>query len=174
MSNEVISISNDFAVARTSKKGVTTYRGVVGILSSGNKAERESLLDVVVERLIANNNYRHLMREVERVFSGSFMNKAASVTYKKGKDGAPDELWFNTAYIDKDGTHRRDSALYEGWTKANKRVAMDFARALIEIYEADGVAAPKGEKLYYYNALARMVEAEDARIAAQQPQAITA
>lgn len=160
-----LTITNEFAVSRTSKSGKTTYRGALGVITSGDARERARLADRAIETLIANNNYRHLMREVERVFPASFIKKSKEhVSFVKGKEGAPDQLWFVTSSAD---GAKRELELYEGYTKANKATAHKYAKAVIAIVESLDFDSSKikGEKAIYLDALIGMVEREQARLA---------
>lgn len=160
-----LTIANEFAVSRTSKSGKTTYRGALGVITSGDARERARLAVQAIETLIANNNYRHLMREVERVFPASFIKKAKEhVSFIKGKDGAPDQLWFVTSSA---GGTKRELELYEGYTKANKATALKYAKAVIAVLESPDfdLSKIKGEKDIYLGALIGLVEREQARLA---------
>lgn len=179
MSNEItvtndLTFSADFAVARTSKAGKTVYRGTLGILTSGNKDEREHAAYTAMATMLRNGNYRHVMREVERVFPVSFLKKSDMVTYNKGKNGAADELWFVTD-SSVDGATKRELELYEGWTKANKATTLKFASAVRGIVESDDFDSTKlkGEKFFYYTALVDMLDADAKRQAAKLEAAAT-
>lgn len=167
MSNE-ITFSADFAVARTSSKGKTVYRGALGVLTSGNKAEREQAADTIIATMLRNGNYRHVMREVERVFPASFIKKSDMVSYNKGKNGAPDELWFVTD-SSVDGATKREFELYEGWMKANKATTHKYAQAIRSIIESDEFDSSKlkGEKFFYGMTLIAMLDGEAERQAAK-------
>lgn len=167
MSNE-LTFSADFAVARISKAGKTVYRGALGVLTSGNKAEREQAADTVIATMLRNGNYRHVMREVERVFPAAFIKKSPSVSYTKGKNGAPDELWFVTDGS-VDGATKREFELYEGWTKANKATTHKYAKAIRSIIESDEFDSSKlkGEKFFYGMTLITMLNDEEKRQAAK-------
>ena len=104
MSNEVATL-NDFAVSRTSKAGKTTYRTMLGVITSGNAAEKHKAAGAIVARMIENGNFRHLLREVERVFPESFLKKSRFVTMR---DKA---LWFVSSSIDENGVSRIEMVL---------------------------------------------------------------
>ena len=161
-----LTIDNDFAVSRTTKSGKTTYRGALGVLTSGNAKEKAQLGAVALEAIIANHNYRHLMREVERVFPLAFMKKAkGQVAVTKGQDGEP-IMWFLTETND-GGTIKREMEQYDGYTKANKIMTHKYAKAVIAVADADPEKI-KGEKALYLAALRGMVEREQARLAAAE------
>lgn len=150
MSNE-ITLSNEFAVARTSKAGKTTYRGALGAITSGNPLERAALGGRVAETLIANNNYRALMREVCRVFPLSAIKKAHNVS-AKGED-----VYFVSQEGERLILDRFDAS------NPNKSVAHQYARAIQLVTAGKEL---KGEKKIYADILAAMLQREQDRIEA--------
>lgn len=138
MSNE-ITVSNEFAAIRVSAKGKETYRGALGVITSGNTAERGKMAATVIEALWANSTYRPLVRELARVYAPLFkVNKT-----------------FGMSFVNMCG-------LYE--SSPNKEGMLAFFRAVVKA-EADKPS--KGEKLIYVNAMRRVLEAEQARLEAQ-------
>jgi hypothetical protein len=83
-----ITIRGEFTAIRTSKSGKETHRGILGVLTSGNKAECYSLASVGIEHALENNNYRAIMREVTRVFPASttFKNSTNAIYNKKSDE----------------------------------------------------------------------------------------
>lgn len=151
MSNE-LTLNQGFAVARTSKAGKTTYRGALGVITSGNVAERTSLASEVVDRMVDNNNFFHLMREVVRVFPVAFLKKSGRV-FVNG-----DDVYLASA---DGGTLERLDC-----TKANKATMLTMANAAmaacLESEEKSGKEI-KGERAIYRAALTRFVAREIAR-----------
>jgi hypothetical protein len=158
MSNEITSLT-DFAVARTSKAGKTTYRTMLGVITSGNAAERHAAAGKVVATMIANGNFRHLLREVERVFPVSLLKKSNNAQVR---DGA---LWFVT-YSKVDGVSRMEMEEYTGWIGANKKTALKLAEIIQSLgINADLAGKPfKGEKAMYRDFLVEMLVAEQERL----------
>lgn len=60
----------DLAFVRTTKTGKQTVRGLMGLMSSGNKTERHSALDALVSYHWENGQYKPIIREFARVFGG--------------------------------------------------------------------------------------------------------
>lgn len=158
MSNEITTL-NDFAVARTSKAGKTTYRTMLGVITSGNAAEKHKAAGAIVARMIENGNFRHLLREVERVFPVSALKKSNNVQIR---DGA---MWFAT-FSKVDGVSRMELEEYTGWTGANKKTALKLAEIIQTLgINADLAGKPfKGEKAMYRDFLVEMLVAEEARL----------
>ena len=166
MSNEIATL-NDFAVSRTSKAGKTTYRTMLGVITSGNAAEKHKAAGAIVARMIENGNFRHLLREVERVFPESFLKKSRFVTMR---DKA---LWFVSSSIDENGVSRIEMEQYVGWIAANKKTALKLAEAVCDVSAAADLAGKplKGEKAMYRDFLAEMLRNEAAREEALQVEA---
>jgi len=155
MTNE-LTLSADFAVARTSKTGKTSYRGILGVITSGNAAERAKLAQLAIVTMIENNNFRHLMREVTRVFPVSAIKSAPNVSFKKGKGAEPDALYF----IEKLGDGKFQLELFEVGSP-NKATSHQYAKAILAVTAGKEL---KGEKRLYAVALQAMLDAEAARL----------
>ena len=72
MSNALTTIvaPTDLAFVRTAKSGKQAVRGLMGLMSSGNKIERHSALDALVAYHWENGQYKPILREFARVFAG--------------------------------------------------------------------------------------------------------
>lgn len=81
MSNELTTITEptDLAFVRTSKSGKKAVRGLMGLMSSGNKAERHSALDALVAYHWENGQYKPILREFSRVFHGKGFDAIVSI-----------------------------------------------------------------------------------------------
>lgn len=77
MSNITLNTS-EFNVVRVSKAGKESYRGLLGIMTSGNKAERELAAKKFVLVSWENHTYRPLAKEMARVFSGKTVEDGAA------------------------------------------------------------------------------------------------
>jgi len=150
--SNAITIANEFSVSRTSKAGKITNRGILGVITSGNAAERAQLADRVIDNLIANNNYRHLMREVVRVFPTTFVAKSPLVVVDK----ANKDIYIRVGY---QTLERFDVA------NPSKAMAHQYAERVLEVIYASGKEI-KGEKLAYANSLSAMLRKEAERLAA--------
>lgn len=149
-----ITIANEFAAVRVSKAGKETYRGALGVITSGNGAERGALAARVVENLIATSNFRALMREVTRVFPVSAIKKSPNVIV----DAASKDVYFRTGAED-------GAVVMEHYNPANpnKATAHEYARAVLG---ATATKELKGEKLMFAGILSKMLTDEAARIKA--------
>ena len=155
MTND-ITIRGEFTATRTSKSGKQTHRGVLGVLTSGNKAERQNLASAGIEHAIDNNNYRAIMREVTRVFpAGVVFKKSTNVLYNKERG----DLYFR----DLEDTNTFEQFLFHN---PNKRMALAYAREVIDA-AARGDVTLKGEREYWHGVCATMLDREAARITAQ-------
>lgn len=78
MSNE-ISISGSFVRTRTLKSGDTkaVVRTMLGVVSSGNAAEKREATVALASRLWANNTIAPVLHEVARVFASKALNEGA-------------------------------------------------------------------------------------------------
>lgn len=70
MSNEIAILNTDLTFSRTSKAGKVATRGLIGLMTSGNKAERSSAADALIQNQFDNGQFRPIMREFSRVFAG--------------------------------------------------------------------------------------------------------
>lgn len=163
MSTDLI-LSHEFATARTSKAGKTVYRGALGVVTSGNKAEREQLAGAMLEGLLKHNNYRHAMRELDRVFPVSVLSKASNVLTQKNKETGETELSFieQVQADDGAGNVRNVEVIerYHGWNQANKGVFRQFAFAVRQVARmAEAAGKPlKGERMYYAGRLSSWLD----------------
>lgn len=159
-----LTIGSEFSATRYSKAGKATTRGALGVITSGNRDERAKLAGTAIGAMLANSNFRHVMREMDRVFPASFIKHAPNVSVAKIED---DYVVHFIEDAELDGRAVQVLERYEGWTKANKHVFANFARAVVNIAtnpeKADKV---KGEKLMYVNLLRDWLQAEAARVAA--------
>jgi hypothetical protein len=151
-----ITIRGEFTAIRTSKSGKETHRGILGVLTSGNKTERQQLASVGIEHAIENNNYRAIMREVTRVFpAGVTFKKSANALYNKERG----DLYFR----DLEDTNTFEQFLFHN---PNKAMSLAYAREVIDAV-ARGDVALKGEREYWHGVCATVLDRESARIAAQ-------
>ncbi len=157
-----LAVAGDFAVARTSKAGKTTYRGALGVLTSGNAAERTLMAHAAIGVMIANNNFRGLMREVCRVFPVKVIRNAPGVIFSSGGKAGTDSVQFGEKMAD-------GRWVYEAFDPANPNKATSHAYAAAVLYIADLAKGNgkefKGEKAIYANLLDGMLLAEAQRIA---------
>jgi len=78
MSNQVTTINLDsFRVSRVSKAGKESYRGLIGVVSSGNTAERKLVTVRMIENLWANGTFKPIVAEVRRVFNAKQFESGA-------------------------------------------------------------------------------------------------
>lgn len=157
MSNE-LTLSTEFAVTRTSKAGKQTVRTALGVITSGNAAERTTLASAAIETMFANGNFRHAMREVQRVFPASMLKKCPLVIV----DG--DRLFHRNEYV-KDGVMKIELDDLAPWINANKAAMVTMA-IIVERIALDATLAGKplkGEKAMYAGFLDRFMQAETAR-----------
>lgn len=169
MSND-LTISNEFTATRyVGKNAKAVTRGALGVIMSGNRAELDKLGKTALSAMIANGNFRHAMLELDRVFPAKSLAGASNVSVKVVKGEDPIIHFMDTAHTE-DGRTLQVLERYEGWTKANKHVFKNFARAVAELaVKASAAGKPfKGEKMKFAAALADWLEADEARIAAKE------
>lgn len=157
MSNE-LTLSGDFAVTRTSKSGKETTRTALGVITSGNAAERAKLGAATMEYMLKNSNFRHAMREVQRVFPASVLKKSPLVLV----DG--DTLFYRREFVE-DGVKRIELEQLGSWISANKAAMVTMA-TIIERIALDAALAGKplkGEKAMYAGFLDTFMQRETAR-----------
>ena len=157
MSNE-LTLSNEFAVTRTSKAGKQTVRTALGVITSGNASERAALGGAAIEHMLENGNFRHAMREVQRVFPVSTLKKSPLVVV------SGDDLFFRNEYVD-DGVKKIELQHLVDWVKANKAAMVTMA-TIVERVALDATLAGKplkGEKALYAGFLASFMQRETAR-----------
>lgn len=65
----------EFKVVRVSKAGKETYRSVLGVISSGNRAERDQLTHSAIVSLWNSATYKPLLSEIRRVFGEKSFDK---------------------------------------------------------------------------------------------------
>ena len=151
MANE-LTLSNDFTAVRVNaKSGKQTYRGVLGVITSGNVSERAKLADCIIDQFVANNNYRHLMREVCRVFPISTIAKSPLVVVDKK---------MNDVYF------RVDHQTLELFSQHNPTKFMAHLYAA-EVLRVTADKELKGERLMYATSLRTMLDNETARLTAE-------
>ena len=157
MSNE-LTLSNEFAVTRTSKAGKQTVRTALGVITSGNAKERAALGGAAIEHMLENGNFRHAMREVQRVFPTSSLKKSPLVLV----DG--DTLFYRREFV-QDGAKRIELEQVGSWIAANKAAMITMA-TIVERVALDATLAGKplkGEKALYAGFLASFMQRETAR-----------
>lgn len=133
--NEIATIGGEFAVARTSKTGKVATRTMLGVITSGSRAEKMAAVQYAVER----GNFRTLAREVLRVFATEL--RKAGVLRKDGSVALRVTIELNG---------RPAHAEVElDLSRVNKADAQALARAAIEAAKADA----KGERALYLEAL---------------------
>ena len=129
MSTNALTIHSEFAVSRISKAGKETYRSALGVITSGNAAEKSRLANTVIDSLWMANTYRPLVREVERVFAPLFKhNKTFGMSFA--------------------------AACGLSVAAPNKVGLLAFFEAVLR---AEEVKASKGEKAIYVAAMRRVV-----------------
>jgi hypothetical protein len=70
MSTAITTINLDsFRVSRVSKSGKESYRGLIGVMSSGNTAERKLVVSKMIETMWVNGTFKPIVAEVRRVFN---------------------------------------------------------------------------------------------------------
>lgn len=157
MSNE-LAIAGDFTVTRTSKAGKQTTRTALGVITSGNAKERAALGGAAIEHMLENGNFRHAMREVQRVFPASVLKKSPLVLV----DG--DTLFYRREYVE-DGAKRIELEQVGSWIAANKAAMVTMA-TIVERVALDAALAGKplkGEKAMYAGFLDVFMQRETAR-----------
>lgn len=150
-----LEVSSGFSVARTNKSGKTTYRGALGVITSGNAAERGQLAQTAIDKMVDNNNFAHLAREVFRVFPVAFLKKSGRVftngddVYVSSPDGATLERLVH-------------------WTEVKKPTMLAVAAVVLEACTKSTEGTDKeikGEKLMYQTAMARVIDKHNAYLA---------
>lgn len=150
MSNE-ITINNGFTVARVTKSGKTQRRGVLGTITSGNKAEREALFLAAVPAMLAGNTYGPIMQELVRVFPAGTL-KAKDAT--EGLAVVGGELWL----VNGDTMHRFNPAA------ADMCSVVAYAKAVVAKH---GSKEAKGEKALYLQVARAVVQRGEEKAAAK-------
>lgn len=169
MSND-LTISTEFTVTRyVGKNAKAVTRGALGVIASGNRAERDQLVSTAISAMVANGNFRHAMREMDRVFPGKALAGASNVSVQTVKGEDPVVHFVDVEHTE-DGRTLHVMERYEGWTKANKHVFANFARAVVELADLSARAGKpyKGERLTFATVLSKWLDAEAARIAAKE------
>ena len=157
MSNE-LALSGEFTVTRTSKAGKQTTRTALGVITSGNAKERAALGAAAIEHMLENGNFRHAMREVQRVFPASVLKKSPLVLV----DG--DTLFYRREFVE-DGVKRIELEQVGSWVAANKAAMITMA-TIVERVALDAALAGKplkGEKAMYAGFLDVFMQRETAR-----------
>lgn len=145
-----ITVADSFTVRRVSKAGKVATRGIVGVLTSGNKDERAALTNAVVAKLIANNTFAPVMAEMVRVFPLSALAKVkGSPMFKAG-----DRYLMETA----PGTFQDVGATFDAATTAA------LCRAVAKLADDKEL---KGEKLLFATYAADVLAALDAKAMAK-------
>lgn len=140
----------EFVVARTSKAGKVTERGALGVILSGNAAERQELATAVIEAMASSHNYKALLKECLRAFPVSTLKKSKGVAMFGGAVS-----FLETATLD-GATVTVVTEL--DIAKANKAMAIAFGRALQTVVDA---AALNGEKKALYEALQGVIRRDE-------------
>jgi len=138
MSNALTTVSSsvELSFARTSKAGKVTTRGLLGLMTSGNKAERASAADLLVHHQWATGQFKPILSEIIRVFGGkSFAAVAAALQMDMQKPNKANMVGVMRSLVN--GTAgqalKGEKALYRG-----------YAADLVIKYDAD-VAAKLAE-----------------------------
>lgn len=77
-----LTIVADFRAMRVSKAGKESYRGALGVITSGTSDERAKLATTIIEGAWANNAYRPIVAELSRAFAPLFkVNKAFGMSF---------------------------------------------------------------------------------------------
>ncbi len=77
-----LTIVAEFRLMRVNKKGNESYRGAIGVITSGTPAERGKLAATIIEGAWANNSYRPIVAEVSRAFAPLFkVNKSFGMSF---------------------------------------------------------------------------------------------
>lgn len=97
MQNSDIALSSGFNVTRVTKSGKVQTRSILGVISSGNREERDTIVLRMVQTLIPNNSFGMVMQELTRVFPATQL----AAKLKKGESAAVGslvnmngDLWF--------------------------------------------------------------------------------
>lgn len=152
--SEVVTMNNEFRVVRVSKAGKETYRGVLGVITSGNTKERSALANVVIAGMIANNNFRGLAREVIRVFPATLLKKAGGFTW---------DAKAKTLYSVEQSAPGQITLTEINANTINKATLHAMARGIIAALDGKEL---KGEKAMFHGALVSMLAAEQKRLEA--------
>lgn len=156
--SEIVTVNNEFRVVRVSKAGKETYRGVLGVITSGNTKERSALANVVIANMIANNNFRGLAREVIRVFPATLLKKAGGFTW---------DAKAKTLYSVEQTAPGQLTLTEINANTINKATLHAMARGIIAALADKEL---KGEKKMFADALVDMLDAETQRLAAVSAQ----
>lgn len=147
-----IAIPATLSVQRVTKTGKVQNRTILGVLTSGNRMERDMVGDALINRLIDNRTYGPVMAELVRVFPPSALKtKGGAMVVVNG------ELWL----INGDTMARFNPAA------ADAASVGAYAKAIVAKCEGKEV---KGEKATFLQAARRIVanQAErDAMLAAR-------
>lgn len=160
MSNSLVTIDTSFAVQRVSKAGKVSERGAIGVLTSGNAAERSKLTLMAIAGLIRNNTFAPLVKELARVFPASSLKapkaKKGEVTKMQAGDVfevnglifiASSETafaQFNPAAVDAASVEALCRAIVRKHSgeevKGEKATYLQVARAIVQHMEAKAAA----------------------------------
>lgn len=160
MSN-IVTIDSAFTVRRILKSGKVQTRGALGVITSGNRAENEGMAIEVVNRLVANNTFAPVVRELVRAFNLT----AAKPAVWRGKKGEVAPVGavvrvpgMGYMKVEEGGTLSQVAGMGQidvskGCTKAQ---AQAIAETVIERCEGKAI---KGERAFYLQA-ARLIVAK--------------
>jgi hypothetical protein len=153
-----MTLSGDFEVTRAGKGGRKTTRTALGVITSGNAKERAALSGAAVEYMLENGNFRHAMREVQRVFPVSTLKKSCLVLVDGGT------VFIRREFIE-GGVARLELEQIGSWIAANK-AAMVAMATIVERLALDAALAGKplkGEKALYAGFLDAFMQRETQR-----------
>ena len=152
--NQIAVIDHQFAVSRVTKSGKTQSRSLLGVITSGNKEERTHVFAIAYPRLIANNTFGPIMRELVRVFPPSGL---------KSKDTNGLVVINGELYVAEGRTFAPFNA-----SAVDLASVAAYARAVVAKH---GGKELKGEKALYIQAARAVVERANERQAAIDAQA---
>lgn len=143
-SNAIATIGN-FSVTRVSKSGKETKRNFAGVVSSGNKAERQQALQSLVTHHYSEGQFTMLAENMVRVFGKDFMTAARFCGLNPITGGARD--------------------------KATKAARAAWEDLIVSIQPEATEKALKGEKALWVEVLQNAQKTYEARKASLQAQA---
>lgn len=163
MSNEITTFENtqNAVWVRQTKRGAVE-RGVIGVMASGNKAERSDAAILLAHALANNNNWQAVMKDLVRVFAPSSL-KTQSTSYNK-ETGT---LYFYEAQAD---GKLLMTPFKAGETVCNKSIAMAYMTAVCAVSDSKDLAGKsfKGEKALFAEFCKNRVSIELARKAQRE------
>jgi hypothetical protein len=145
MNSTALQTIGSFEVTRVSKAGKETKRDFVGVVSSGNRAERQQALQSLITHHYCEGQFTMLAKNMTRIFGDTFVGNAAFVGLNSVTGGALDK---------------------------NKKTARAAWQDMVSGLQGKHAVKPyKGEKLQWLECLNNAVKTYDLRQASLQAQA---